>query len=104
MLLVVAASVSAISSFLKVFDETYKPAKESQLFKGKCLACHTAMKTKKNPLNPYGQDLKAALAGSKKLTAEVLHKIDELDSDKDGAKNIDEIKAGTMPGDPKSVP
>ena len=30
--------------------------------------------------------------------------VERLDSDKDTFKNIDELKAGTLPGDPKSKP
>jgi hypothetical protein len=33
-----------------------------------------------------------------------LSSIEKLDSDKDGVSNINEIKAGTLPGDPKSKP
>ncbi len=33
-----------------------------------------------------------------------LKAIEKLDSDKDGASNIVEIRAGTLPGDPTSKP
>jgi mono/diheme cytochrome c family protein len=99
-LLAVTASMSmALLAFSSVFNAKYKPAKDSALAKGKCAACHVGM-TK--TLNPYGADLKAALNGGKKLTPEVLAACENKDSDKDGVKNIDEIKAGTLPGDPKS--
>ncbi|MCW5942813.1 MAG: hypothetical protein KIS66_11305 [Fimbriimonadaceae bacterium] len=39
---------------------------------------------------------------TKVLTGSVLKKVEGLDSDKDGVKNIDEINADKMPGDPKS--
>jgi hypothetical protein len=49
-------------------------------------------------------DLKKAMGASKSFTAAMLTKTAALDSDKDGAKNAAEIKAGTLPGDPKSKP
>ncbi|MEP0767253.1 MAG: hypothetical protein HRF45_13025, partial [Fimbriimonadia bacterium] len=55
-------------------------------------------------LNPYGQALDKLVQADKgkKLTAEILKKLNDVDSDGDGVKNLAEIKAGTMPGDPKS--
>jgi methylmalonyl-CoA mutase cobalamin-binding domain/chain len=66
------------------------------LSKAACSVCHVGVKGGK--LNPYGTDMKEALAGSKKLTPEVLKKIEAKDSDGDGMKNIDEIKADRNPG------
>ena len=94
-----AAAPVAMISFGPVFNETYHPAKDGKLAKAKCAVCHVGM-TKK--LNPYGEDLHKIVGGSKKLSPDVLKKVEQLDSDKDGVKNIDEIKAGTFPGDPKS--
>jgi hypothetical protein len=102
-MIVSVALVSALTEFTAPFAKTYNLSKDSKLYKARCLTCHTAMKTKTNPLNPYGKDLKEFTKGSKKLTPELLAKIEGLDSDKDGVKNLQEIKDGTLPGDPKSV-
>ncbi|MGC8668351.1 MAG: hypothetical protein ACP5VE_09590 [Chthonomonadales bacterium] len=99
-LLVTAAL--AVPSMLAVFKGTYKNIpKGSALDKAACETCHVGHTPK---LNPYGEDIKKALtaAKSKKLTPEILKKVENLDSDKDGVKNINEIKKGTLPGDPKS--
>lgn len=97
----VASSAIALSGFVKVFAATYNVAKTSTLGKAKCAVCHVGQTAK---LNPYGQDIKQALAGSKVLTAEVLKRVETKDSDKDGATNIAEIRADKLPGDAKSVP
>jgi hypothetical protein len=89
----------ALLSYSTAFNAKYHPSKNSELGKAKCATCHVGM-TKK--LNPYGESLKAAMGGLKKLTPEAMAKVEGLDSDGDGAKNSDEIKAGTLPGDPKS--
>ena len=78
-----------------VFNKTYDVDKGSALGKARCGACHVGSSAR---LNPYGQDLKKALARSKKLTAAALEKIEEQDSDKDGKSNVAEIKAGGLPG------
>jgi hypothetical protein len=51
-------------------------------------------------LNPYGLDMQTEMkkAKSKKLTPAILKELENLDSDKDGKKNIDEIKADSNPG------
>lgn len=90
------AMAAALGSFVKVFNDTYKVNPASALGKAKCMICHTTKMG--GAMNAYGADLKKALKGSKTLTAKVLHSIDALDSDKDGAKNGAEIKAGKLPG------
>ncbi len=92
----------AMPQFLGVFKTTYKtqtPA-NSVLAKSYCVVCHE--KASGGTLNAYGADVKKAMAGSTTVTAAVLAKVEALDSDKDGVKNIDEIKKGTLPGDAKS--
>jgi hypothetical protein len=84
------------------FKALYAPKEDSALGKAGCLVCHAEMKDLKK-LNPYGADLKKQLEKTQDITA-ALKAIEGLDSDKDGVKNIDEIKAGTLPGDPKSKP
>lgn len=99
----VTVSALALPPFGKDFAGVYKVAKGSTLGKAECAVCHIG-KTPK--LNPYGQDLKKAMADAKtkKLTADVLKAVEGLDSDKDGAKNGEEIKADSLPGDAKSKP
>ncbi|MFN8139369.1 MAG: hypothetical protein U0R49_06180 [Fimbriimonadales bacterium] len=96
-----AVSAIALSSFSKIFQDTYQVSADATLGKAKCKVCHVGST---NKLNLYGADVKKALAGTKKLTAEVLKKTESLDSDKDGATNCDEIKADKLPGDPNSKP
>ena len=60
-----------------------------------CQTCHTTTQDAQH-LNPYGTDF-----GKSKHD---LGAIEPLDSDGDGFSNIDEIKAGTFPGDPKDNP
>jgi hypothetical protein len=93
-----AAIALALSSFNTVFTKTYNVAPDSPLGKASCTVCHIGKHGGK--LNPYGKDLQVVLkaANTKKLTAEILHKVDNLDSTKTGKKNIDKIKAGKNPG------
>lgn len=90
-----AVAAFALGAFAKIADSTYKFPAGSDAEKAKCALCHTSKMGGK--LNAYGTDLKAALKGSKKLTPEVLHSIDGLDSNKDGTKNGDALKAGKLP-------
>ncbi len=100
-LLVLAAFSTALSGFVKTFNDNYKVNKDSNIGKAACMTCHTTAKGGK--LNPYGQDLMAAMkaADTKKLTPEILKKVEPLDSNKNGVKNIDEIKADKLPGQEK---
>ncbi|MFN3684905.1 MAG: hypothetical protein ACK41F_13375 [Fimbriimonadaceae bacterium] len=94
----VACAAIASPAFLGVFLSNYKVKGTSEVGKAKCAVCHTKGKA----LDPYGEDLKKVMGGAKKLTPEMLAKIEDLDSDKDGVKNGDEIRKGALPGDPKS--
>lgn len=85
------ATVAVQSSFWKKYD--IKPT--SKLAKEKCLVCHT--KASGGSLNKFGLDLKAAKVGGK-VTDASFDKIATKDSDGDGKKNIDEIKADSNPG------
>ncbi len=90
------ASTDAQKQFLAAY-----PAAKAKL--GKCTTCHTAALPKKDSwdLNAYGKDLyeKAFDKATKKYD---FKKVEGLDSDGDGVKNADEIKAGTNPGDKAS--
>lgn len=68
---------------------------------GKCSTCHVKPMPKKEDHegNAYGLDLKKNVDKDKKLD---FAKVEALDSDGDGVKNVDEIKAGTNPGDKAS--
>lgn len=85
---------------MKVFDATYGIKPESTLAKDKCTVCHLTMKGGKT-LNAYGKDIQAAMhaKGTKKLTEDILKGVENLDSDKDGMSNIDEIHADRNPGE-----
>jgi hypothetical protein len=97
-ILVVLASLGLSTTLLgtmdmqKKFAEKYPDAKAKL---GKCSTCHTKAMPKKGEadVNAYGKDLGKDLDFA---AAEA------KDSDGDGVKNADEIKAGTNPGDAAS--
>jgi hypothetical protein len=86
------ATVDAQKQFVAAYPEA-----KAKL--GKCTTCHTASLPKKDSwdLNPYGKDLYEKAFDKAAKTYE-FKKVEKLDSDGDGVKNIDEIKAGTNPG------
>lgn len=102
-LTVCAAAALATGSMMLEFNKAYKPKAGGNVQKAACNLCHSG-KMDATHLNPFGLDIKAALAKAKatKLNADILKKVEDIDSDKDGKKNIAEIKADTLPGDPKS--
>ena len=83
----------------KMFKETY-PGKDKSYYS--CIVCHTGEKGKKGEINPYGLSLN--LKEKEILTLEKLKAAESLDPDADGVSSVKEIEAGTLPGDPKSVP
>ena len=96
LILCFALSAQAKPEFLKLFKDVYgKP-------EAKCLVCHSKVPER----NVYGKAIEAALDKAKAtdLTAEILKSVEKADSDGDGFSNIDEINAGTAPGDPASKP
>lgn len=99
-LLSVTAFAVGLKEYVPVFEAKYKISKTSALKKADCMVCHTSQEGEK--VNPYGKDLRKAMkaAGVRKLTAEILAKIEAADSDEDGMKNGDEIKADRNPGVP----
>lgn len=94
--LLIGSAAFATAAWLKLFTQTYKPKAGTALADAKCAICHVKGTTK---LNPYGMSLKG-----KKIDVASLKSVENLDSDKDGFTNIQEIKAGTLPGDAKSHP
>jgi hypothetical protein len=61
-----------------------------------CSTCHASSSPSRDNLNAYGKDFGAANHD--------FGAIEPKDSDGDGFSNIDEIKAGTFPGDPNENP
>ncbi len=99
-LLFACGSAMATIQWGKVFRDLYKSKPASAIVKAKCAVCHTKpVATKDKTLNAYGKQLV-----KKKIDAASLKAIEKLDADKDGFTNLAEIKAGTLPGDPKSKP
>jgi hypothetical protein len=94
----VCGAVFASLKWSKAFKDLYKPTPDSAIVKAKCAVCHIDPKGK-GKLNLYGAMLKG-----KKVDAKSLKAIESKDADKDKISNIAEIKAGTLPGDPKSKP
>ncbi|MBS1717376.1 MAG: hypothetical protein JSS72_06565 [Armatimonadetes bacterium] len=94
----IAVIADALPKFSATFKEHYKVAKGSNLDKAGCMLCHTSPKGK--ALNAYGTDLKAQLkaAGSKKLSSDMLVKVEPMDSTKTGMTNGQKIKKDINPG------
>jgi uncharacterized membrane protein len=86
----------ATPDFLKEFKVVYPGSNAT------CKTCHTEPPKR----NDFGKAVGAALdeTGEQALTKKLLETIEKKDSDGDGFSNIDEINAGTLPGDPKSKP
>lgn len=103
--LLVGSVALAMPAYQKVFNSTYKISDNSAIGKAGCAVCHLS-KTQTNKWNAYGEDIRKAMkaANTHILTRSILQKVESLDSDKDGFSNIAEIKADTLPGDPKSHP
>lgn len=96
-----AAVAMAKVNYVADFASTYGTEKKSVIGAAKCAVCHVGQTAK---LNLYGKDLAAAMKKEKTkvLTGSVLKKVEGLDSDKDLKSNLEEIRADTLPGDPKS--
>ncbi len=99
-LLLLTAVAFALPNDTATFTQLYAPRDGTALAKAACLVCHAKMPPSKD-LNPYGADL--ARQGKTRAAA-AFTAIEKLDSDKDGFTNIQEIAAGTLPGDPASKP
>jgi uncharacterized membrane protein len=92
-----SVAAHATSEYFKVFSETYK---DTPAPKNGCINCHQD----RPPIrNPYGRAVDDLVMGGK-LTPAMLHQLDNLDSDGDGYTNIEEIKAGSLPGYASSHP
>jgi hypothetical protein len=84
------------------FFDRCKVKAGSALERTHCKSCHSELPK----LNPFGLDVRAEMERRKTRTfsRQVWSKLGPLDSDRDGASNLREIEAGTLPGDPKSKP
>jgi len=95
----IAVVVSGISS-LPVLS--YSPFLDQSMevynVRARCELCHFGVK-----LNNYGQDFKKEWEISRDI-AQSFKAVENLDSDKDGFINLDEIKAMTLPGDKTNFP
>jgi len=91
-----AVCALALGTMLKVVQDTYKFKPDSDAAKAKCMLCHLSKMGGK--LNPYGNDLKVALKGSKTLTPAILHSIDNKDSTGSGMTNGEKLRTGKNPG------
>jgi len=100
-LVVGSSAVLATMENQKAFNEKYPDAKAKL---GKCSTCHVKPLPKKDDheSNAYGKDLKATIDPKDPAKKIDFAKVEQKDSDGDGVKNIDEIKAGTNPGDKNS--
>lgn len=96
--LLLTAAAFALPNDGTLFKQTYGPKEGTALSKAGCLVCHVKVGTK--DVNAYGADL----AKHKPRDAAAFKAIEKLDSDKDGFTNLQEIQAGTLPGDPASKP
>lgn len=101
--LVAVASAQARPDFWDDFVKHYDIKKDSTIFKTKCQTCHTERPPQRND---YGRAIRTAYRNAKpgQRMPDVFKAVEDLDSDKDGTKNGDEIKAGTLPGDAESKP
>jgi uncharacterized membrane protein len=92
----------ANGEYLEAFMSHYQIKEGSVIAEKSCGVCHIS--DSDFGFNPYGRDLKKALAdhGSKVVNEDILKSIEDKDSDEDGTPNGQEIKAGTLPGDPAS--
>ncbi len=101
LLLGVSFSALATMDIQKEFVAKYPEAKAKL---GRCTTCHVKAMPKKGDAaeNAYGKDLLKAVVDPKapKKTYDFA-KVEGLDSNGDGVKNIDHIKAGTNPGEAK---
>ena len=88
-----APTAESKPEYLSAFNDRYKTAR-SHL--DTCSTCHASSSPSRENLNPYGKDFGVANHDFGAIEAK--------DSDGDGFSNIDEIKAGTFPGDPNENP
>ncbi len=100
---VLAAPAFAKPKFLEHLRQYYGLGEAT-----KCTTCHDVKrgeKPGKKNLGAFGKDYQAALnsIGKDNLNA-VVKSLEDKDSDGDGVTNVEEIRLGSLPGDPGSMP
>ena len=86
----------AVSRYTTDFNQTYGTnGSFGGTTVGSCVSCHPGLDGS-GGMNRYGTDWRAF--------GQNFNAIEALDSDQDGYSNIDEINAGTQPGDPNDMP
>ncbi|MFZ4509172.1 MAG: DUF2231 domain-containing protein [Fimbriimonas sp.] len=97
-LLFAASLAQATPKNLEIFRATYGIKDGSPL--ATCITCHAGPPMR----NSFGKAVEGALdrANTSILTADLLKSLDNEDSDGDGTPNLEEIQAGTLPGDANS--
>lgn len=103
LLLAVVPGLATLDNQRAFKEYAGKLAPESAVLLGKCTTCHVKALPKKDDAahNPYGKALQATIA-TKPGSAPDFKAVEPLDSDEDGATNLEEIRKGTNPGDPRS--
>ncbi|WP_141734298.1 hypothetical protein [Oligoflexus tunisiensis] len=95
-LLLFAEPLLATPASTAIFCQKYPKSLGCENQQASCNICHITAPT----LNPYGEDLAKNLTGNIDVVLlEALDKVENLDSDADGVKNIDEILNAGAPGD-----
>lgn len=100
--------VHALPTGPGVFCTAYPDSPHCQAGAPPCVMCHTTAPTR----NAFGDDLSVLPGQTRPLDPAAydsalpaaLMAIEAMDSDEDGHSNVDEIAAGTYPGNPESVP
>lgn len=101
-MLLLVALAGAEPGFWETYRGHYGLKEGFPNLKAGCLNCHSSVPRR----NPYGKSVEEALklASARAVTPEILAGLEAEDSDGDGFSNGDEIKAGYLPGDPRSHP
>jgi hypothetical protein len=95
LLLLLAETTWATPGSTPIFCQKYPKSLGCETQQASCNICHTTAPA----LNPYGDDIVKNLTGNIDVVLlEALDKIENLDSDGDGVKNIDEILNNGAPG------
>ena len=104
----VAVCAPARPWFLDRFRAFYNPPAGSALQKANCRTCHD-LEDGPPGRNLYGAQLEQWVKfpddePDKGVTNDVMTYVENVDTDQDGYTNLEEIVAGTLPGDPDSHP
>ena len=93
-LIAMSLPADARPKYLEAFQDTYSETGNlEELSKFKCGVCH---------INPRGRGTRTDYGNDFRSARRDFSKIETLDSDGDGITNLDEIIAGTNPGDASS--